>query len=150
MSNVEESQGYFVHLRLEHRKLEGVLQRIKLTWFTPDDDNQVQSQAPSLSDVLQTLRSNLAEHFAEEQEGGCLEEAVCRCPRLGPEANRIESEHTVLLAELDGLIRRSQSEVGDSQSGGQTRFDLFAARLHAHEAAENHILEVAFGLEAEQ
>ena len=150
MSNVDECRAYVVHLRIEHRKLHGALQRIQRDWRGAGAELQIHGQRPSVIQELRELRTHLAEHFAEEDAGGCLEEAVCRCPRLGPEADRIESEHPALLAELDDIIARSRSgtELGQP-SHVEQKFQDFAEKLHAHETAENHLLEDAFGIYSE-
>ena len=143
MSNVDECRAYVVHLRIEHRELHGALQRIKHGWT----DANAEYDLPIVVQELRDLRTRLAEHFAEEEGGGCMEEAVGRCPRLGQEADRIEREHPALLAELDEIIARTQLalELGQTNQNHQT-FRDFAQKLFAHESAENHILEVAFGL----
>ena len=151
MSHEDECLAYVVHLRIEHRKSHGVVQRIERNWLALGEETRPSGQAPSVIEELQVLRSNLAEHFAEEDGGGCLEEAVCRCPSLGPLADRIERDHPILLAELDGIIARSRTEKKPAQrSDVQQRFRVFATRLSAHEVAESSILEVAFGRNAGQ
>ena len=148
MSNGDKTLAYVVHLRVEHRKLHDDLQRITRNWFSGEKETQQTSQAPRVVEALQALRTDLAEHFAEEEDGGCLEEAVCRCPRLGPEANRIEREHPALLSELDDIIARlSRSRKALETPGSQAKFESFARKLHVHEAAENRMLEAAFGME---
>jgi hypothetical protein len=147
MSNVDECRAYVVHLRIEHRKLHGTLQRIQRDWPGAGAEIQIPGHPSLVIQELRELRTHLAGHFAEEEGGGCLEEAVCRCPKLGPEADRIESEHPNLLAELDDIIARSVSgtELGQPSYVAQ-EFQVFAQKLHAHETAENHLLEVAFGI----
>jgi hypothetical protein len=93
------------------------------------------------------LRDELAQHFAEEEAGGCIEEAVCRCPRLASEARHVERQHPVLLDELDGVIALARV-LQPGRVGRQTllnEFDEFAANLKKHESAEDHILQVGFG-----
>jgi iron-sulfur cluster repair protein YtfE (RIC family) len=146
MRDYEECRPYIDHLRAEHRRLHAMLIRARSAvqqMNGPDRDAKLSDVAK----ILEQVRVELAQHFAEEEEGGCLEEAVSRCPRLSHDANRIESEHVEILAELDRLI----AEAKDGPENVATRiavgrdFDELCTQLHAHEAAENALLRDAFG-----
>jgi hypothetical protein len=97
--------------------------------------------------ILRRLREELSHHFAEEEAGGCLEEAVSQCPRLGPEATRIEAEHGELLAQMDQLIAQAMDL--DDSVANRVAFDHaledLRRQLLAHEAAENDVLRQGFG-----
>lgn len=95
----DRCQGYMRHMDEQHKRLNQELRRLH---------DEVQGGAPRaaiLSD-LEALRRDLAAHFREEEEGGCLEEAVSRCPSLAHEVRMIEAEHRELLAQLDAMIAR--------------------------------------------
>ena len=147
MRDYEDCRPYIDHLLAEHRRLHGMLHRARSAI--------VQSGGPdrdaSLADIVQDLhriRGELAHHFADEESGGCLDEAVCRCPRLSAEAKRIEAEHPELLLEIDRLI--AQALDGDQSVANRIAiergFDHLCGQLCAHEAAENRILSQAFGV----
>lgn len=146
MRDYKECQPYIDHLLTEHRRLNALLRQAHA--------NIVQSGGPdrdaSLADVaaiLRQVRAELASHFAEEEAGGCMEEAVSRCPGLSAEAERIEAEHPPLLVEFDRLI--AQAEAGEptveSRLALEKMFDDLCRQLHAHEAAENALLRQGFG-----
>jgi hypothetical protein len=103
--------------------------------------------AGQIAETIRRLRMELVHHFAEEEEGGCLDEAVSRCPRLGPDARRIEAEHQELLAKLESLL----AQATDGEISVQDRvalegaFDDFCRQMRAHEAAESDVLRQAFG-----
>jgi iron-sulfur cluster repair protein YtfE (RIC family) len=146
MRDYEECRPYIDHLRAEHRRLHAMLIRARSAvqqMNGPDRD----ANLPDVAKILEQVRGELTQHFAEEEQGGCLEEAVSRCPRLSPDANRIEAEHVELLAELNRLI----AEAKDGPENVATRvaverdFDELCKQLHAHEAAENALLREAFG-----
>jgi len=65
---------------------------------------------------------------------------------------RIEGEHTQLLADIDGLIRRTEQlerpTVLDAQILGQELRAIVQA-LRNHEAAENRVMQRGFGLDPE-
>ena len=146
MRDYEECRPYINHLLAEHRRLHGMLGRARAAvrqMNGPDHDATLKDVAR----ILEQVRSELSQHFKEEEQGGCMEEAVSRCPRLADDASRIEREHVQLLAELDRLI----AECKDGPENFATRiaverdFDELCAQLHAHEAAENALLRDAFG-----
>jgi hypothetical protein len=146
MRDCEECQPYVNHLIVEHRRLHGMLHSARTSIMQsrgPDRDASVDD----IVHALRRIRSELAQHFAEEDAGGCLDEAVCHCPRLAAEAKRIEAEHPELLSEIDRLI----AEALDSEQSVANRismerdFEQLYRQLCVHEAAENAILRQAFG-----
>jgi hypothetical protein len=156
MLDYEECRPYVAHLIAEHRRLHAMLHQARAAIVHsggPDRDASVDD----IVRVLRHIRSELAHHFAEEEAGGCMDEAVSCCPRLSAEVKRIEAEHPELLLEIDRLIAQaldtkpSVAHVVALERG----FDHLCQQLCAHEAAENGILRQAFGInvngeEAEQ
>jgi len=146
MRDYEECRPYIAHLLAEHRRLHTMLGQARASIVQsggPDRDASV----ADVVRVLAHIRSELAHHFAEEEGGGCLDEAVCRCPRLSADARRIEAEHPELLHEIDLLIARAKdSEQSVTERLSLERdFEHLSRQLCAHEAAENAILRQAFG-----
>ena len=146
MRDYEECRPYIAHLLAEHRRLHKMISQARASI--------VQSRGPdrdaSASDIVQALvhiRGELAHHFADEEAGGCLDEAVSRCPRMSPEVQRIEAEHAELLREIDLLIAQAkdtQPSVAD-RIALERDFDRLCQQLATHEAAENAVLRQAFG-----
>jgi hypothetical protein len=146
MRDLQDCLPYVRHLRVQHRRLNEALQRIGETFLEKD------IEAPArLVNGLAELRQDLAHHFAEEEEGGCLEEAVSRCPSLSADVRHVEEQHAVLLSELDDVIDDARQEQGDSAKGAPLlqEFGRFAESLRRHESAENRILQLGFGGEAD-
>lgn len=146
MRDFEEGRCYVEHLLAEHRRLHRLIQQARTSIVLsggPDGD----SSFADVAQILRGLRKELEHHFAEEEGGGCLDEAVSRCPRLSAEVRRVESEHSELLAEVDRLI----AEATDCNCHVEGRvalqrdFDNLCRQLHAHEAAENNLLAQGFG-----
>src|SRR5438128_1482250 len=98
------NDGVFVeHLLAEHRRLDHLISQT-LAALPAWEETDASSRLPQIIEGLTAIRQELAQHFHEEEEGGCLDEAVSRCPRLSREVTRVESEHSKLLADLDEMI----------------------------------------------
>jgi hypothetical protein len=145
MRDFEEFQPYVNHLSAMHRRLHAILSRIRAqARFDGDGD----SAAPAaIAADMKSVRTELVVHFCEEEQGGCLEDAVSRCPRLSSDVKRLEKEHPLLVAELDGLIAQfvDQPQTLAARLDIERRFDEFCENLEAHEAAENAVLRAAYG-----
>lgn len=146
MRDYEECRPYVVHLQAEHRRLHQMIRQTRAAVIQtggPDRDASVED----VLHVLRIMREELAKHFQEEEAGGCMDEAVSRCPRLSAEVERIEAEHPELLAQLDALI----IEAADLDKSVRNRvafenaFDNLCRQIHAHESAENAVLRQGFG-----
>jgi hemerythrin len=147
MLHYEDCRPYVQHLLTEHRRLHTMLRLARSAirqCCGPDRD----ATTADIVRVLKQVRDELSHHFADEEAGGCIEEAVSRCPSISPQASRVQSEHPELLRQLDALL----AQVSDSEQtvAGritvQRQFDELCRQLHAHEAAENDLLRQAFGV----
>jgi hypothetical protein len=106
---------------------------------------------PGLRERLETcvtdLCGQLTAHFAEEETGGCLEEAVTRCPSVAGDIKPIMEEHPL----LDQLLRTLLAQISDpaaTPADLQASWQAFYGKIHAHEAAETRILRMAFGAQS--
>lgn len=142
---------YVEHLVTEHHRLEQLIHRTLAAlpdWETPHTAHWL----PPLIEGLEAIRREAAQHFHEEEMGGCLEEAVAHCPSLSRELTRAEKEHRELLADLDELIARAHQlhapSVRDAQIFSQ-ELRAVIHKLRVHEAAENHIIEHGFAVSLE-
>jgi iron-sulfur cluster repair protein YtfE (RIC family) len=146
MRDYDECRPFIDHLLAEHRRLHKLIHQARTSIVQsggPDGDESCEGVA----EILCNLRRELQQHFTEEEEGGCLDEAVSRCPRLSHDAQRLENEHVDLLAEVDRLIVEA-SDCGshvENRVALQRDFDELCRQLHAHEAAENDLLRQGFG-----
>jgi hemerythrin len=142
-----ECRCYVDHLIAEHRRLHKLLRQTRsaiVSSLEPD----VEPSFAEIARVLARLRGELEQHFAQEERGGCLEEAVSRCPRLATEAKRIEAEHPQILADLDRLLSDAQElpPTRPNQLAIQHAYDRLHQRLRIHEKAENNLLAQGFGV----
>lgn len=104
---------------------------------------------PAMLRGLKAIRDALAAHFHAEETGGCLEEAVSRCPSLAPQAAQVLQEHRSLLEDLNRLIQRVETMHQPTAPAAHALSDELHAvlrRLYRHEQLENRIVQQAFGL----
>ena len=107
------------------------------------------------ADVLESLhhlREHLGDHFAQEELGGFLEEAMTRMPRLSAAVRSIVAQHPALLAELDRVI--DELTIVEKSGGGAAgakswpaavhAFEAFAAHMAAHERSENTVVQEGY------
>ena len=122
-NDVEECRAYVVHMIAEHRRLNEAVQTIEQRWRVADIEAATDETVDDLITSLQQLRDDLRHHFTEEENGGCIEEAVARCPSLSEGAARIEHEHASLLEQLEGIIQQlSQLSVDTRLAGASHNF----------------------------
>lgn len=84
-------------------------------------------------------------HFALEERGGYLHEALAEAPRFSRKALDLERQHRRLSEASRELVELS-SEAEDSHEGWKRvceLFEMFAVDLRAHEEAENEIASSA-------
>jgi hypothetical protein len=146
MRSYDECRTYVEHLIAEHRRLHRMLRGARAAMIASAGPDREASGA-DVARVLRQVRDELEHHFAQEESGGCLDEAVSLCPSLSAEARRIEAEHPQLLDHVDRLI--SQALDADQSVQKQValgrEFDELCRQLEAHEAAENILLRRGFG-----
>jgi hemerythrin len=144
MLQYSECRVYVDHLLAEHRRLHRMLREARIAVRAGDPGEK---SIDHIVQVLRNVRQELQQHFAEEEAGGCLEEAVSFCPRLSGELRRIEAEHPEMLNEIDRLIAQAldSEPTVDSRLALENAFDELCHQLHAHEAAENELLRQGFG-----
>lgn len=144
MFNQESSRSYINHLLAEHRRLHRMLVLARNT-MAADDGAWVARFVKLLGDI----RCELQCHFVEEEQGGCLDQAVSFQPNLSPDLKHVEAEHPQLLAAIDGLLAQAKDcrDTPSQRVAMRVAFDNLCHDLHTHEAAENDILRRGFGVD---
>ena len=144
MPSGNDCQPFIEHLQQEHRRLAELLSQMQAGLHCGKEDGSQFVQK------LVQLRDELDRHYTEEEAGGCLEEAECRCPSLAGEVKRIEAEHVALRREMDRLVAQADELAKASQGFELLERALreFVTHVRQHEAAENRILVYGFGAEA--
>jgi len=145
MPSIERADPVILgHILAEHRAFHEELSAARAA-FTSADRSEA-SGVRAAHACLATLREHLARHFAQEEQGGYLEESLNRVPRLSPAVKAVLADHPALLAELDGLIERlSRPDIPQSSWEQAHRdFDAFAQHLVAHERNENAVVQEGY------
>jgi hemerythrin len=147
MLPLEEHDPFYVKFVDDHRELHGLVEAIEKGIGAALTANDVAAWS-ELPKLLQELRTHLQKHFAEEEAGGVLEEAMSRLPRLAHEVAAVERQHAPLLRLINQLAQRAQNGglTVDQWRSLADGFGRFAYALRAHEAAENRIVEEAFAV----
>lgn len=143
--------AYVDHMQSEHLKLDQLIRRTLASVPTWEELDAADWLARMKNGLVQ-IHIELAHHFRDEEQGGCLEEAVARCPKLSAEVQRIESHHDELLSRLSDLIDRCQC--GGKLTAQQSRaleqeLRQVVRELRSHEALENKIMQEGFGMRQE-
>jgi iron-sulfur cluster repair protein YtfE (RIC family) len=145
MASIDRSDPVILgHVLAEHRDLFNLMSSVRSA-FAAEATATPDRQAVLLS-MLHQLRDHLHDHFAQEEEGGFLEEAVTRIPRLSAAVRSILRQHPDLLAELDRVIDavESPAEPAEPWSRAGAAFEVFSAHMTAHERSENAVVQEGY------
>jgi hypothetical protein len=150
MSTDEEELdlAYVTQLRSEHQHVKHCLGRIEQHLRSC---RQGQRPADCLDELIRSLvdlREELGHHFAEEQAGGVVEEAVTHTPSLGREAADLEHENLKLLKLVDRLIDKLRA-APKSTKKIEKEYRRLVQRICEHEAEESRIIEESFGMDVD-
>jgi hypothetical protein len=143
----QKSRALLDAMKRDHRELSEMVHRLDLALGQAMAANWPQTSTDEVMSSLEELERCLTEHFAREEEGGILEEAVATAPRLGRDAEDLLNEHGKLLAEVTALTRlgRENSHVlTASWPPFAERLSAVLKELLAHERHENAMLQQAF------
>ena len=124
----------------DHREVTAALGDVERALKRPDrGQRKVGQQLERLSELVES-------HFAREESGGYMAEALARAPRLTSTAEKLLAEHTNLLDDAQKLhiLARSGIESKGWWRQIETDFTSLKARLVVHEHAENRLLQEAY------
>lgn len=146
MVEAQECRVYLDHLRAEHLRIQRMLRQIREALLA-QETNPGESQFSVIAEHLRNMRTELANHFREEEGGGCLEEAVAFNPHLSAEVRLVEAQHPLLLAAVDKLLlQAAQPNIMPQVAQLRQDLDDLAMLLTCHEEAETRVLERGFGV----
>jgi hypothetical protein len=147
MNGVNYCGAYLEHLQAEHHRLNCALIGIRHEIAELNHTSRPLEALATLREKLEHLLLELRGHFAEEEEGGCLEEAEARCPSLGPQAKHLMRENSQLVRALERVLATAKDQSANSHAL-RKQFEPFATDLREHECAENRLLQTALGGDA--
>jgi hypothetical protein len=144
MSEHEDCRAYMDLIRLQHRELRQLIERLR---------QLVRGAAgcESAFDDAKQLLGGLADHFArhvvQETGGGCIEEAVCRCPRLAPQVRDVTAQYPRIQAEIARMVAKFTDcrRLGPTSRMVEQELEQLAQNLDRLESDERYILREAFG-----
>lgn len=142
---------FLVHqLHAEHGKLHQSLAEIR-NQFDACQKEAGPVKAKCLADLIQRMQTHIEAHFAHEERGGWLEEAVVRAPHLSHRLTLLEKQHTTLRSQIAKLVEMAKTHDGSVQCSTRLRdhFERFAKQLLEHEAEEERVLAEGFNEELE-
>jgi ABC-type transporter Mla subunit MlaD len=146
-------QEYFTFAKAfqaEHRELGGVLQRLRRALGNGRPWSA--SAARDASRAIEELQAHLHHHFAQEEEGGYLEQALAAAPRFSGQAAELLKQHPIVLAQVAQAVRTARRATSDATAWPVLKEQVkrLVGSLVAHEKAENSIVQEAFntGFEA--
>jgi iron-sulfur cluster repair protein YtfE (RIC family) len=132
------------HVLAEHRDLFNLMHSVQSA-FAAAGPPTAEWRA-HVAESLHDLRDHLGDHFAQEEQGGFLEEAMTRVPRLSSAVRSIVAQHPALLTELDRVIETLGivTAGADSWPRAAQAFEAFANRMTAHERSENAVVQEGY------
>lgn len=146
-----EMESLLGHLSVEHRELHARLQHLRRLFVEnePSPTIPAPERLTEISRELGLLDEELREHFAREEAGGFLEEAVTRRPALNHEGERLIREHSELLDELAALRNTACKAVRDPAAWptALAEFNALCRKLCEHERSENQLIQRGYNVD---
>lgn len=147
----EEALAFAAAFEAEHREMRQLVHALRdavnrnRPW-----SREVASHAVK---AVEAMRAHLRHHFAQEEAGGYLEQALAMAPRFSDEAQVLLAQHASMLQLVDEVAQVARNAVEDAELWPQLKLQVkdLLRKLTAHESAENRIVQQAFnvGIEAE-
>jgi hypothetical protein len=146
------SPGYVEAIKREHRAIGEQAHQLQATLRDAVARGWPAGVVEDLAIRMKTLERTLVQHFAQEEEGGFLDEAVCSAPQYAAETSRLMHEHTEILARLREMIVRATGKLAAEPSQSYPFAKSLEATLRQllmHETHENGLLKKAFNLDSD-
>lgn len=142
----------YVHgVRADHAELETIDRALRASL---DAGERAQWKPEATLEILKQLESmsqHLERHFANEEAGGYMEEALALAPRFSSQAAQLLKQHAHLNQSFAQLLSAAQrvKDSPESWSCLTQQIVELLKKLEAHEAAENRIMQEAFNVDLE-
>lgn len=144
MTGIDSTHAYWKLCQGEHQEICAQLQVIH-GLLDAEQTTDGQDVHDELKLRLTELLTHLETHFAQEEEGGYMEEALARAPRFSSLAAELEKQHAPMLARLRGLLARAdESPTRPTRAALAVQARELCQLLARHEASETRILQMAF------
>ena len=145
MSQSKQTDVFAEEFLDKHRELMGLIAETR-AWCR-DIGSDDATRFEKFANRLQNLRGQLVAHFIDEEEDGYLGPALHVAPRFTSQAEQLQQQHQKFLDHLDTLVVRlnAEDQPVNCWDEAQSEFDSLIRDLRKHEAAENSIMQSAFG-----
>jgi hypothetical protein len=96
--------------------------------------------------ILGETRTQVAEHFRFEEQGGCMGALAKREPRLDRPVEHLIEEHGELLRSLETLTQEAAA-VARLEGALRERVRELVGKIRGHEARENLLVQDAYNVD---
>lgn len=143
---IEILQAYVSSIRADHRHQGRLVHNLRCALENAARLKWSKASIAQIVDCVAILRDHLATHFAREEEGGYLEEALVHSPGFQSEANHLMDEHPQLLTRFDVLLEMAKAKADEPARWLAMAKEVNEAinQLLRHELDENKLLQDAF------
>ena len=143
--------GIIAGLNAEHRTMTRMVREADRRLHACEATGWARPAVDEWAEALTTLLQHVEHHFAQEEDGGYMEEALTLVPRFAPQEPRLMTEDAELLTGLVTLLGKLRRAAYDAAALGDVavRYRHLRQRLLDHERAENEVLAHAFNFEME-
>lgn len=140
----DDCRAYIDHVRLLFRHLNQMVEQLKAKV------NEATGSVAACEDarhLVADIGDKFRAYVAEEKGGGCIDEAVCRCPRLATQEHEINAQYPL----VQGVIERIGQMLAGCDvlgTGGRTvkeNVEQLEEALSRLESDERYLLREAFG-----
>ena len=140
---VQQLRGQHASLRRALASLTGLLS--EMVRKCERGEVSAGDRAPTLA-LLADLGRQIPEHFALEEKGGYLAEALAAAPRYSRKAETLLEQHAGFDREMRLIVEQANAAQNSGPAWRQVHegFQRLSLELLAHEEAENDILGSAF------
>lgn len=140
----EDCRAYLDHVRLLFRHLQEMVDQLKVKV------NEATGSVTACEDarhLIADIGDKFNAYVAEEKGGGCIDEAVCRCPRLAPQEREISLQYPRIQGMIEhiGRMLAGCDVLGTSGRTVCEEAEGLAAALNQLESDERYLLREAFG-----
>jgi hypothetical protein len=149
--NGTRQEAYVAGFKAEHREMHGVLRNVEKAWRACEAGGWKEGDRCQLCEAMTALREHLGHHFAQEEAGGYLEEALLAAPKLAPTADQLLAQHPMLLKNCCETVEKLRQAPADAAIRRRLRDEYLNLRrkLLEHERGENAVMQAAFHVDLE-
>lgn len=147
----QEYLAFAAAFQAQHREMRRLVRALRHA--LGNDGAWSREAARETLEALEALKEHLKEHFAQEEEGGYLEQALAVAPRYHDEANRLLAQHGLMSKQVAHVVETARRAADDAEAWEPLIAEIreLLKALVEHETAENKIVQQALnsGIEAE-